>query len=144
LSTGIAIELPKGYVGMIHGRSSAVKHGLTILTGVLDSDFRGEVIVVAKGIPNISDIDLIGKRLGQLVVHKLPDIEVEEVAELSLTERGAGGFGSTDCDFSKIQELHKELSGKIKPKKKVVKENLYGVDGWCKEGDDFCDNGSCS
>ncbi len=94
--TGISVEIPPGHVGLIRDRSGlAAKHGITVLAGVIDADYRGELKVIlahhGQGALNIQP----GERIAQLVVTVCPDFEVQEVEDLSDTERGAGGFGST-------------------------------------------------
>lgn len=97
--TGIAVEIPKGYVGLIFPRSSITSKTSLILgnsVGVIDSDYRGEIkfrfkSILASGGKKYS----VGERIGQLVVIPYPKIEVQEVSELSDTERGEGGYGST-------------------------------------------------
>jgi dUTP pyrophosphatase len=95
--TGLAFEIPKGYVGLIFPRSSIHKTGmdLTNCVGVIDSDYRGEVKFVFRKRTYEEDSYRVSDRIGQLVIMKLPDIDVVEVTELSETKRGAGGFGST-------------------------------------------------
>lgn len=96
--TGIAIELPHGCVGLVFGRSGlAVNHGITPANavGVIDSDYRGEIIV---GLRNLSSEPYTmqpGERIAQLVMTPVLTPEVEERGSLSNTERGQGGFGST-------------------------------------------------
>lgn len=94
--TGIAMEIPDGYVGLIWDKSGlSIKHGLKTLGGVVDSGYRGEVLV---GIVNLSDTEYIiqkGEKVAQMIIQKKEVIEVEEVKELSETARGEGGFGST-------------------------------------------------
>ena len=97
--TGIAIGLPSPEtVGLVYARSGlAVKHGLTLSNGVgvIDSDYTGEIKV---GMVNLSDTAYTiqpGERIAQLVITPVLLPELEEVSELSETERGAGGFGST-------------------------------------------------
>ena len=102
--TGIAVEIPKGYVGLLFPRSSIVKtnNRLGNCVGVIDSDYRGEITFVFD-ITNIdkeliSDYDYNYKsrdRVGQLVILPFPKVELEEVDELSDTERGIGGYGHT-------------------------------------------------
>ena len=96
--TGLAIEIPHGYFGAIFARSGlATKEGLrpANCVGVCDSDYRGEYIVAlhndTNSVKNIAPND----RIAQLVVMPYLSIEFEEVDELSDTERGNGGFGST-------------------------------------------------
>ncbi len=97
--TGIAIELPSAdYVALVFARSGlAVKSGITLsnAVGVIDSDYRGEIGV---GLVNLSDKEYTlapGERIAQLAVMPVCRADVVEAEELSDTERGAGGFGST-------------------------------------------------
>ena len=94
--TGIAVEIPKGYVGLVFPRSSCYKAGmqLTNCVGVIDSDYRGEIRAVFS-VDCRREGYKIGDRICQLVIQKIPAVEYIEVQELSLTERGAGGYGST-------------------------------------------------
>lgn len=126
IHTGIAIEIPEGYFGAIYARSGlATKKGLAPANcvGVIDSDYRGEVMValhnsnesvipvtmrVQKGL-NGCDIATYqpgcndeasktiekGERIAQLIIHKYEEINFVECADLQETERGKGGFGST-------------------------------------------------
>lgn len=91
--TGIAIEIPEGYVGLIQTRSSAALCGVTVFTTVVDSDYRGELFVTAKYDGYITYE--AGTRLAQLVLLPLPAFEPEWADELSDTARGSGGYGST-------------------------------------------------
>ncbi|MDE2425746.1 MAG: dUTP diphosphatase [Elusimicrobia bacterium] len=94
INTGLSLELPKGTVGIIRPRSSAFRKGLMI-SGVLDSDFRGQVMVQVWNISN-QDISLHhGDRIAQLIVMPYIKVNIEEVLELSNTIRGENGFGST-------------------------------------------------
>lgn len=98
IKTGIALEIPEGYAGLIYARSGiATKRGLAPANkvGVIDADYRGEVMVA---LHNHSEVD--GKiepfeRIAQLVVTPFLKVDFEETDELSDTVRGAGGFGST-------------------------------------------------
>ena len=93
IPTGIAIEIPAGYVGLIQTRSSSALKGLTVFTTVVDADYRGELFITVKA----DDLTLItkGQRIAQLVLLPLPMFEPEWADELSETERGSGGYGST-------------------------------------------------
>jgi len=97
--TGIAIEIPKGYVGHIYPRSSLSKKDLFLSNhvGVIDSNFRGEITFKFKSTAskNVINIYEIGDRIGQLIIIPRPVIEFKEVEELSETNRGNGGYGST-------------------------------------------------
>jgi dUTP pyrophosphatase len=99
IPTGIAIELPPGYVGLVCPRSGlAVRSGLTVLNspGVIDEDYRGEVHVpLINHNPNIGRIIEKGDRIAQLLIVKVERVNIAEITELSETARGAGGFGST-------------------------------------------------
>lgn len=96
IGTGIAVAIPDGYFGGIYARSGlATKEGLrpANCVGVIDSDYRGELIV---SIHNDSSVDRIiekGERMAQLVVQPYLSVEFEEADELDETERGDGGFG---------------------------------------------------
>ena len=95
--TDLAMEIPKGYVGLLFPRSSISKtdHFLRNSVGVIDSGYRGE-IKLRMSIPALGETEyVIGDKVGQLILMKLPWVEVEEVDELSDTDRGEGGFGST-------------------------------------------------
>lgn len=101
--TGLAFEIPKGYVGLLFPRSSNSKKDLLLSNsvGVLDSGYRGEVLFKFKS--TISDEFNyyegdeyeVGDRIGQIIILPYPRIEFEEVEELSETERGTGGYGSS-------------------------------------------------
>lgn len=121
--TGVAVEIPKGYVGLVFPRSSNAKTNLylTNSVGVIDSGYRGEIMfkykptvcvisylkylwqrVILKKKDIQSSMDFlafnrydIGDRVGQLIIIKYPYIEFEEVDKLSETERGTGGYGSS-------------------------------------------------
>ncbi|MDF2686250.1 MAG: deoxyuridine 5-triphosphate nucleotidohydrolase [Clostridia bacterium] len=96
--TGICVEIPIGYVGLLFVRSSlGVKHGITLSNsvGVIDSDYRGEIKI---GLCNTSSLKYTiqqGDRIAQLVLIPYLKVNVNEVEELSSTERNQGGFGST-------------------------------------------------
>lgn len=95
--TGIAIEIPEGYVGLLFPRSSISKTNiaLTNSVGVLDSGYRGEIMFKFKKIGSYYSPYNVGDRIGQLIIVPYPKIEFEEVDKLSESERGAGGYGST-------------------------------------------------
>ena len=104
--TGLAIEIPEGYVGLLFSRSSVSKKQqfLTNGVGVIDSSYRGEIMAKFKPVMGSYETVLelfesneyeVGERVVQLLILPYPQIEFEEVEELSETERGYGGFGST-------------------------------------------------
>lgn len=97
--TGIAVEIPAGYVGLIVPRSSISEHGMTLANsvGIIDSGYRGEIKVRFRFRYMLSKKEpyAVGDRIAQLVIVPCPPVVIEEVDELSKTERGSGGFGST-------------------------------------------------
>lgn len=100
--TGLAIEIPDGYVGLVFPRSSIVKKDLhlTNSVGVIDSGYRGEIMAkfAMDGRMRPSGEDpmyKVGERIAQLVIMKLPDVQMAEASELGESDRGTGGFGST-------------------------------------------------
>lgn len=94
--TGISIEIPKGYVGLLFPRSSISKtrHSLRNSVGVIDSGYRGEIRFRFTDDPSPTGYK-IGDKIGQIVFIKLPKIEMEESLDLKDSERGSRGFGST-------------------------------------------------
>jgi len=97
--TGLAIEIPAGYVGLIFPRSSNSKTDLYLTNhvGVVDSGYRGEIMFKFRANPSLINavIYQVGDRVGQLIIIPYPQIELTEAIELSDSERGDGGFGST-------------------------------------------------
>ncbi len=99
VGTGLALAIPEGYAGFVQPRSGmAIKRGLGLLNspGLIDAGYRGELKII---VINLDPYELLeierGDRIAQLVILKVPDVIYEEVDELSSTERGGGGFGST-------------------------------------------------
>jgi len=124
LNTGLAIEIPEGYVGYVFPRSSNSKYDLQLCNsvGIIDSGYRGEIklryrriinpqpgrnfVVTNETTPSIQTPPIqwikadfncyeIGDKVGQIMILPYPKVEFKEVEELSQTERGEGGFGST-------------------------------------------------
>ena len=97
-SCGLAFEIPEGYMGLIFPRSSNAKKSLLLSNsvGVIDAGYRGEVTVKFKRLYPISQGEYaIGERFAQLIVMPIPAVEFEEAEELSESERGVGGYGSS-------------------------------------------------
>ncbi len=95
IKLGVCVEIPKGCVGFIMGRSSLNKKGIACLTGVIGSGYTGEIAVILNSVGALARIKK-GDRIAQLVVTKLADIDdAVAVDKLEDTERGDGGFGST-------------------------------------------------
>lgn len=98
IHTGIALEIPQGYVGLIYARSGlATKRGLAPANkvGVIDSDYRGEIMVALHNHSAIPQSIENGERIAQLVIAPYLNAEFLQVEALCETERGEGGFGST-------------------------------------------------
>lgn len=98
IPTGLAMEIPVGYAGLVYARSGlATKQGLAPANkvGVIDSDYRGEVTVVLFNHGKVPQTVRSGDRIAQLVITPVFTPGFEEVDSLSDTQRGAGGFGST-------------------------------------------------
>ena len=96
--TGLSVEIPEGYVGLIYARSGlATKKGLAPANkvGVIDSDYRGEVKVALFNQSGKEQTVLAGERVAQLVIAPYLAVEYREADVLSDTARGEGGFGST-------------------------------------------------
>ncbi|MBQ2423861.1 MAG: dUTP diphosphatase [Alistipes sp.] len=96
--TGLYVELPAGYEMQVRPRSGlAAKHGITVLNspGTIDADYRGEIKVILVNLSNTPFEIVPGERIAQAVVAKHERVEWQQVEELSSSERGAGGFGST-------------------------------------------------
>lgn len=96
--TGIYIQLPEGYEAQIRPRSGlAAKYGITVTNapGTVDADYTGEVKVSLINLSNDTFVVQPGERIAQMVIARYEKITWNEVAELDVTERGAGGFGST-------------------------------------------------
>ena len=95
---GIAMEIPKGYVGLIFPRSSVRNQDLILsnCVGVIDSGYRGELQATFKKTQGLDSVKYkVGERGAQIIILPYPTIYMTEVPELSETERGTGGFGST-------------------------------------------------
>ena len=98
VKTGLFIELPVGFEAQVRPRSGlAAKKGITVLNapGTVDADYRGEIGVILVNLSNEDFIIEDGERIAQLVIAKHERAEWIEVSQLSDTDRGAGGFGST-------------------------------------------------
>ena len=99
ISTGLAIAIPEGYAGFVQPRSGlALKQGLSMANtpGLIDAHYRGELKICAINLDPKDDIVVRrGDRIAQLVIQKVPVVELLEVDDLSETDRGSGGFGSS-------------------------------------------------
>jgi dUTP pyrophosphatase len=98
IPTGLFLELPEGYEAQVRPRSGlAIKNGISVLNapGTIDADYRGEIGVILVNLSTESFNVNNGDRIAQMVIAKYETAEWQEVSEINETERGAGGFGST-------------------------------------------------
>lgn len=96
VSVGVAVEIPFGYEIQFRGRSGlAFKRGIVGYNGTIDSDYRGEIFGLLFNQSYMNYTVNHGDKIGQLVVQKIPEVDFIEVAELSETDRGVKGFGSS-------------------------------------------------
>ena len=98
IPTGLKIELEHGYEAQIRPRSGlSIKHGISLINcvGTIDEDYRGEVCIPVVNLSNEEYTISPDERVAQMVIAKYEQAKIEVVTELSETERGAGGFGST-------------------------------------------------
>lgn len=96
IHTGLAVEIPEFHYGRIAPRSGlALKHGIDVLAGVIDSDYRGEIMCLIINFGQEDFIIKIGDRIAQLIVEKISIIEPEWDEFLNSSERNTDGFGST-------------------------------------------------
>lgn len=96
--TGLFVEIPVGCEAQVRPRSGlAIKQGITCLNtpGTIDADYRGEIKVILINLSNETQVIQPGDRIAQLVFQKVEKVMLVEVAEISLTDRGEGGFGHT-------------------------------------------------
>jgi dUTP pyrophosphatase len=96
--TGLAMEIPEGFVGLVFPRSSIRKTDLSLTNsvGVIDSGYRGELQVTFRKHKGVASTKYeVGDRIAQIMIIPHPEVDFNEVNELSNTERGEGGFGST-------------------------------------------------
>ena len=99
IPTGIAVAIPEGYAGFVHARSGrALKEGLGLANapGLIDSGYRGEIKVIVVNLDPASTVDIKrGDKIAQLVLQPVETVELDVVDELTQSDRGEGGFGST-------------------------------------------------
>ena len=95
IDTGIAVKIPSGYVGLIRDKSSIGSKGIIVCGGVVDSDYTGNIIVCLANVTNIPYTFNKGDKIAQLLIVPCYTPTLVEVDELSQTERGDKGFGST-------------------------------------------------
>lgn len=98
IPTGLILEIPEGYEGQVRPRSGlALRHGISMVNtpGTIDADYRGEVGVLLINLGEEPFVIEPRARIAQLVICRVARARIEEAAELTSTERGSGGYGST-------------------------------------------------
>lgn len=99
VATGLAVAIPDGYAGLVLPRSGlTLKKGLTVANtpGLIDAHYRGELKVIAINVDPKNPVTIeAGDRIAQLVIQRIPEVQIVEVDELDDTDRGEGGFGSS-------------------------------------------------
>lgn len=95
IPTGIAVEIPQGYEGLVRGRSGLASKGITAHLGTIDETYRGDVGMIIANHTNADFKVEAGMRLAQFTVKPVYHIQLEEVEELSDTFRGSNGYGSS-------------------------------------------------
>ena len=99
VGTGIAVEIPEGHAGLVLPRSGlAMRHGIALVNapGLIDAGYRGELRVLLLNTDKVEPFDVIvGERIAQLVITPVAEVGVVAVDELSESDRGGGGFGSS-------------------------------------------------
>lgn len=99
IATGIAVAIPDGYAGFVHARSGrALQQGLALVNapGLIDSGYRGEIKVIVVNLARKHTVRIRrAEKIAQLVIQQVAVVELDEVEELSSSERGVGGFGSS-------------------------------------------------
>lgn len=106
--TGLAVEIPEGYVGLLFQRSSVYKKSISMTNavGVIDASYRGEVMGKFRSTTDVVPaIFKPGERFAQLIIVPYLDVKIEEVAELTETDRNEGGFGSTDISAAGVEQV---------------------------------------
>lgn len=94
IDTGLHVEIPVGYCGLVLPRSSSAKDGLLVHTGVIDSGYTGSIKITVNAL-NDAKVVRLNDRIAQLVILPIPAFELEKVDSLSDSDRGNNGFGSS-------------------------------------------------
>jgi dUTP pyrophosphatase len=113
--TGLILETPRGFEAQVRPRSGlAFKHGITVLNapGTIDSDYRGEVQVLLVNLGDKVFSIARGERIAQLVVQRVERASLSEAVEVTSTQRGAGGFGSTGMAVQEVLPKRKRSARK--------------------------------
>jgi dUTP pyrophosphatase len=117
IPTGVAIALPQGFEAQIRPRSGlALKQGLTMVNspGTIDSDYRGEIQLIAINLGREPVVIQRGQRVAQMVIQRIIRVQWQEVQELPLSDRQDGGFGHTDEDSTVQRSKFKKFKARAK------------------------------
>ncbi|MEI6498979.1 MAG: dUTP diphosphatase [bacterium] len=95
IKTGIALEIPYSFVGLVWEKSGLAHKGIKTVGGVIDAGYRGEIMIQLRNFSNVDYQIQKGDKVAQLIIQKIEIPELVEVAELTETQRGEGRFGST-------------------------------------------------
>jgi dUTP diphosphatase len=117
IPTGVAIALPQGFEAQIRPRSGlALKQGLTMVNspGTIDSDYRGEIQLIAINLGREPVVIQRGQRIAQMIIQRIIRVQWQEVQELPLSDRQDGGFGHTDEENTFQRSKFKKLKVKTK------------------------------
>jgi len=117
IPTGVAIALPQGFEAQIRPRSGlALKQGLTMVNspGTIDSDYRGEIQLIAINLGLEPVVIQRGQRIAQMVIQRIIRAQWQEVQELPLSDRQDGGFGHTDENNTVQRSKFKRFKGRTK------------------------------
>lgn len=103
--TGLSMEIPSGLYGRIAPRSGlAFKHGLDVLAGVIDEDYRGEIGVILINLGNEDKSIVVNDKIAQIIFENYNEVNFVESSKLEETSRGSGGYGSTDIKVSAFND----------------------------------------
>lgn len=95
-ATGIKMEIPNGYAGLVWDKSGlAFKSGIKTMGGVIDSTYRGEIVIILKNLGNSEYLVEKGSKIAQMIIQKVEHFELSILDSIENTSRGEGGFGST-------------------------------------------------
>jgi dUTP pyrophosphatase len=114
IRTGIAIEIPEGYVGLIRDRAGIItKMGVHTVAGTFDPAYRGEVSIILTNFGDEEVVIEVGMRIAQMIILPAEKVKIVEAKELSETKRGKRGFGSTGVtdivkELEELEEMSKE------------------------------------
>jgi dUTP pyrophosphatase len=117
IPTGVAIALPQGFEAQIRPRSGlALKQGLTMVNspGTIDSDYRGEIQLIAINLGREPVVIQRGQRIAQMIIQRIIRAQWQEVQELPLSDRQDGGFGHTDENNTVQRSKFKRFKGRTK------------------------------